>query len=151
MADSPKPVRPAIVGYSGRTLGQKIGLDKGPLRLGAVRAPAEYADWLSDVWEPLTVTQVTAATKLKTGSYDVVHMFAYDRSQLDADIVDAIAACAEPKGALWISWPKKSSQLFVDVTEDTLREVILPMGWVDVKVAAVGAQWSGLKFLRRKN
>ncbi len=51
---------------------------------------------------------------------------------------------------LWVSWPKKSSALFVDLTEDGLREVILPSGWVDVKVCAVDADWSGLKFLKRK-
>jgi hypothetical protein len=153
MADPAKPAKPAkpsTVGYSGRTLGQKMGLDKGALRLGTVRAPVEYPHWLSDVWEPLRVTQVSAAKKLKPVSYDVVHMFTYDRSQLDADITAAISACSDSKGALWISWPKKTSKLFVDVTEDTLREVILPTGWVDVKVAAVSDQWSGLKFLRRK-
>jgi hypothetical protein len=144
----PNP-KPSTAGYSGRTLGQKMGLDKGPLRLGAVRAPGEYAGWLVDVWEPLSVTHVTAAKKLKARSQDVVHMFTYDRSQLETDIAAALAACAEPNGALWISWPKKTSRMFVDLTEDTLRELILPMGWVDVKVAAVSDHWSGLKFLRR--
>ena len=52
---------------------------------------------------------------------------------------------------LWVSWPKKSSALFRDLTEDMLREVILPTGWVDVKVCAVDSDWSGLKFLRRKS
>ena len=49
-----------------------------------------------------------------------------------------------------VSWPKKSSKLFRDLTEDDLRTVILPTGWVDVKVCAVDADWSGLKFLRHK-
>ena len=53
-------------------------------------------------------------------------------------------------GMLWISWPKKSSSLFVDLTEDDLRDVVLKTNWVDVKVCAVDADWSGLKFLRRK-
>lgn len=51
---------------------------------------------------------------------------------------------------MWVSWPKKSSPLYWDLTEDMLREVILPTGWVDVKVCAVDPDWSGLKFLRRK-
>ena len=49
-----------------------------------------------------------------------------------------------------MSWPKKSSPLHEDLTEDGLREVILPLGWVDVKVCAVDADWSGLKFSRRR-
>ena len=53
-------------------------------------------------------------------------------------------------GMLWVSWPKKSSELFQDLTEDTLREVILPTGWVDVKVCAVDSDWSALKFLKRR-
>ena len=55
-----------------------------------------------------------------------------------------------PGGMIWVSWPKKASKLFIDLTEDGLREVLLPTGWVDVKVCAVDADWSGLKFLRRK-
>ena len=51
---------------------------------------------------------------------------------------------------LWVSWPKESSALFKDLTEDQLRELILPLGWVDVKVCAVDADWSGLKFVRKK-
>ncbi|CAN0581995.1 unnamed protein product, partial [Ectocarpus sp. 12 AP-2014] len=50
-----------------------------------------------------------------------------------------------------VSWPKKSSALFKDLTEDIIREIVLPTGWVDVKVCAVDQDWSGLKFLRRKS
>ena len=53
-------------------------------------------------------------------------------------------------GMLWVSWPKKTSKLFVDLTEDGIRRLCLPMGLVDVKVCAVDADWSGLKLLRRK-
>ena len=55
-----------------------------------------------------------------------------------------------PRGMLWVSWPKKSSGQFVDLTEDGVRAVLLPEGWVDVKVCAVDATWSGLKFLERR-
>ena len=146
----PASASPATPGYSGRTLGQKMGLDRGNLRLGVVRAPEAYADWLSEVWGSLTVTEVKNSNALTSRAYDIVHMFTYERSQLESDLAHSLAACVEPKGALWISWPKKTSPLFVDVTEDTLREVVLPTGWVDVKVAAISDQWSGLKFLRRK-
>jgi hypothetical protein len=53
-------------------------------------------------------------------------------------------------GALWISWPKKASGVATDVTEDTVRELALPMGLVDVKVCAVDETWSGLKLVIRK-
>ena len=51
---------------------------------------------------------------------------------------------------LWVSWPKKTSKLFVDLTEDGIREICLPMGLVDVKVCAVDNDWSGLKLMRRR-
>jgi hypothetical protein len=55
-------------------------------------------------------------------------------------------------GILWISWPKKAAQVETDITEDTIREVALPLGFVDVKVCAVDETWSGLKFMvRREN
>ncbi|MEL7313284.1 MAG: DUF3052 domain-containing protein, partial [Pseudomonadota bacterium] len=71
------------------------------------------------------------------------------RRALDNKIEQALTKVADG-GMLWISWPKKSSPMFKDLTEDQLREVILPTGWVDVKVCAVDADWSGLKFVRRK-
>ena len=149
---APKPApEPSTVGYSGRTLAQKLGLDKPSLHVAVVRPPTAYRDWLSDVWNGLDVTETGSSKTLTDGGpFDVIHLFTYDRSQLDADITGALAAAAAPKGAVWISWPKKTSTLFVDITEDTLREVILPLGWVDVKVSAVSPDWSGLKFLRRK-
>ena len=55
----------------------------------------------------------------------------------------------EPDGALWISWPKKASGVATDMTEDVVREIALPTGLVDVKVAAVDEVWSGLKLVRR--
>jgi hypothetical protein len=125
-----------------------MGLDKGRLRLGVVRPPDDYANWLSDVWNGIDVVTVAKADKLTATDYDIVHMFTYDRRQLEAEISCAIAAAANPRGAVWISWPKKASKLFVDVTEDTIRAVVLPLDWVDVKVSAVSDIWSGLKFLR---
>ena len=80
---------------------------------------------------------------------EVVHLFCPDRATLDTWHAEALSYVADP-GMLWVSWPKKSSKLFLDLTEDGLREVLLPTGWVDVKVCAVDQDWSGLKFLRRK-
>ena len=80
---------------------------------------------------------------------EVVHLFCPDRATLDAQF-ETTLSYVKPGGMLWISWPKKSSKLHKDLSEDDLRTVILPTGWVDVKVCAVDADWSGLKFLRRK-
>lgn len=55
-----------------------------------------------------------------------------------------------PSGSIWVSWPKKASKVPTGITEDTIREVCLPMGLVDVKVCAIDATWSGLKLKRRK-
>jgi len=67
---------------------------------------------------------------------------------LERELPGLIASLAD-KGVLWISWPKKSAKIATDVTEDTLREIVLPLGLVDVKVCAVDAIWSALKFVRR--
>ena len=55
-----------------------------------------------------------------------------------------------PAGFIWVSWPKKASKVPTDITEDTIRDVCLPMGLVDVKVCAIDATWSGLKLMKRK-
>ncbi len=55
-----------------------------------------------------------------------------------------------PRGSLWIAWPKRSSGVETDITEDTLRDVILPLGLVDTKVCAIDQTWSGLRFVIRK-
>jgi hypothetical protein len=62
----------------------------------------------------------------------------------------ALRKSIDPAGFVWISWPKKSARVETDVTEDTIRELALPQGWVDVKVCAVSEVWSGLKLVIRK-
>lgn len=127
-------------GYSGKPLFQKLGMMPG-LHCMPIDPPDHYMDLIAGSDGILLVTPPAQA--------DIVHLFCADRTALEAGIEPALGQVA-PKGMLWVSWPKKSSPLFVDLTEDVLREVILPLGWVDVKVCAVDADWSGLKFLRRK-
>jgi hypothetical protein len=70
-----------------------------------------------------------------------------------ADIVKrwpALTGAVGPQGVVWVAWPKKASGVATDVTEDALRELLLPTGWVDVKVCAIDDTWSGLKFVLRK-
>ncbi len=79
----------------------------------------------------------------------VVHAFVRDAAEMSAAAV-RLASLPRPSGMLWISWPQKTSPMFRDLTEDGVRSAVLPTAWVDVKVAAVDADWSGLKFLRRR-
>lgn len=129
------------VGYSGKPLFQKLGLKPG-LRYLSLNPPAHI--------DALLAGAEGVAFLSAPGRADIVHLFCPDRATLDTGGPAALDQVAE-KGMLWISWPKKSSPLFKDLTEDGLREVMLPTGWVDVKVCAVDQDWSGLKFLRRKS
>jgi hypothetical protein len=129
------------VGYSGKPLIQKLGLKEAQC-LKPVAEPEAYRLWI----EPLPAG---AAVDPAAGQADLVHLFVRDRAGLEDGAAPALAA-VRPGGMLWVSWPKKASPLFRDLTEDGLREVLLPTGWVDVKVCAVSADWSGLKFLKRK-
>lgn len=129
-------------GYSGKPLAEKLGVRDGDT-LAVLDAPADYAAWV----EPLAT-----GARLIDGpdpQARILHLFVRDRADLEAKVGTAFAHRPE-SGMVWVSWPKKSSKLFVDLTEDGLREVILPTGWVDVKVCAVSEDWSGLKFVRRR-
>ena len=126
-------------GYSGKPLYQKLGLKPG-MTCWPVNPPVAYKS---------LVEGAEGISYPRKGPADLVHLFCRNRAELGAGINAALADVAEG-GMLWVSWPKKSSKLFVDLTEDDLRTVILPTGWVDVKVCAVDADWSGLKFVRRK-
>lgn len=127
-------------GYSGTPLHRKLGLKPGT-RCLVINAPAHYDD--------LVIGAEAVAFSNRFRMADIVHLFCRRRTELERRIENALARVAEG-GALWVSWPKKSSPLHADLTEDGLREVILPLGWVDVKVCAVDADWSGLKFMRRR-
>jgi hypothetical protein len=84
-----------------------------------------------------------------TSHTDIVHIF----STKEEELSKALRTCLEkmrPDGMIWVSWPKKSSKVPTDVTEDTIREVALPLGLVDIKVCAVDDVWSGLKLVIRK-
>jgi len=142
MSIARKNPAPATSGYSGKSLWQKLGLKPG-LRVRLSQAPDDYFSLCG-----FDAGQV-AVTARKTGSSDFTHAFATQRVQLERDLPNLIAGLAD-KGVLWISWPKKSARAATDITEDTLREIVLPLGLVDIKVCAVSEMWSALKFVRRR-
>ena len=131
----------ANAGYSGRTLVDKLGIKPG-MRMAIVGAPRNYRSTLGAL--PRGVT-IAAAPR---GNLPFIHFFATRRSLLEKRFSSLKRALAQD-GALWVSWPKKSSGVATDLTEDAVREVALAGGLVDVKVCAVDDVWSGLKLVRR--
>jgi hypothetical protein len=129
-------------GYSGTPLARKLGIVAGT-RLVARHAPGDYEPWLA----PLPV-DVRIGTRV-TRSTDLVHLFVIERSVLEEELA-SLRQAIKPDGVVWVSWPKKASRVPTDITEDVIREVCLPLGFVDVKVCAVGEVWSGLKLVIRK-
>lgn len=131
-------------GYSGTPLPKKLGFKPGFV-VGVVDAPDNYGDLLSGAED---VTFVHVLDRGDAG-LDAVHAFLQGPLAI-ADTAQRAIDTLKPGGMLWLSWAKKSSPLYAGVTEDDLRANVLPLGWVDVKVCAIDADWSGLKFLKRK-
>jgi hypothetical protein len=135
-------------GYSGTPLAQKIGLKDGQ-RVLFVDLPVELGK-LTTARAFKSVDRASWATWQEgAAGYDVVHGFTASRQVLESNAKPMMAAIARD-GMIWLSWPKKASKVATDITEDVIREVVLPIGLVDVKVAAVDAVWSGLKLVIRK-
>ena len=133
---------PAPAGYSGTPLARKLGLKAGMAVLLA-DAPAGHAHTLQPLPEGLRfVTRADASVAL-------VHAFFTRRTDLAAALQGYRESLA-PDAVLWVSWPKKAAKVPTDITEDVIRAEALPWGWVDVKVCAVDAVWSGLKLVVRK-
>lgn len=132
---------PGTTGYSGKPLFQKLGLKAG-MRCVLLGAPEHYPELVAGCDDVRFLKSSKAA--------DVVHLFCRRRLDLERRHGRALASLVDG-GMLWVSWPKKSSPLFRDLTEGGVRAVLLPTGWVDVKVCAVDADWSGLKFLKRRS
>jgi len=129
-------------GYSGTPLPKKLGLKDGG-KLVLLNAP----DGIEDDLVPLPLGS-ELVHKLAVQN-DLVMLFCKDMSSLKKSL-PIVSKKLQADGSLWISWPKKTSKLFIDLTEDGIRSVVLPTGLVDVKVCAVNADWSGLKLMVRK-
>ena len=130
-----------MAGYSSRSLVDKLGI-KPRTRIAILNPPRGFRATLGKL-----PAGVRVASRV-SGTYPFIHFFTRDRAVLENEIPRLLGALT-PDGALWISWPKKSSGVVTDITEDVVRAVALPTGLVDVKVAAVDDVWSGLKLVRR--
>jgi hypothetical protein len=127
----------ATAGYSGTPLPRKLTIKEGT-RVATVGAPADFASTLGALPAGAVLQKGTARPR------DLTIWFVTSRRQLEGDIRRIIPD--RGTGSLWIAWPKKASGVKTDLTEDVLRDVILPLGLVDRKVCAIDATWSGLLF-----
>lgn len=135
--------KPASAGYSGTPLAKKLGI-KAFSRLVILGEPDDYRSLVA----PLP-PNVTFATRV-SGSTDLVHCFVTTEAELRKRLT-TFRATLKPDATIWVSWPKRAAGIATSVTEDVIRAVALPLGFVDLKVCAVDATWSGLKLVVRKS
>ena len=130
-------------GYSGTPLARKLSLKDG-MRV-----------WWEDMPESVRAEIEAAGLALNllaapVGPIDAAHIFVTSRADMEARL-QALRPLLAPGGFIWVSWPKKASKMPTDITEDGIRDVILPdTDLVDVKVCAVDSTWSGLKLMVRR-
>jgi hypothetical protein len=131
------------VGYSGTPLAKKLGIKPGH-RVALMNAPEYFERALRGLPADVTPTRDPGGRS----RFDVVVLFVPDAAALRARLARALQRL-DPHGALWVSWPKKSSPLYRDLTEDGIRAAALAAGVVDNKVCAVDADWSALRLVVR--
>ncbi|SFK71120.1 Protein of unknown function [Pseudovibrio ascidiaceicola] len=129
-------------GHSKRSLAQKLGLKP--------RMSCWWHNMPQTVFDEIAagVDDLVLLPTLENG-INAAHIFVTGQSEL-ADLLSKLRRTLNADGMIWVSWPKKASNVPSQVTEDTVREVCLPMGLVDIKVCAIDAVWSGLKLVIRK-
>ena len=129
-------------GYSGTPLARKLGFKPGT-RAHLIGAPAELMGWLAPLPEGVRFEpRVSAQT-------DLVHLFTAEQRVLQPALL-TLRPTLRSDAMLWVSWPKKAARVPTDITEDVIRKLALPLGFVDLKVCAVSEVWSGLKLVIRK-
>jgi len=131
-----------LTGYSGTPFAAKLGIKAGMV-MRAVHTPRDYQELLAPL--PYGARLTTAAGS----KADIVHHFASRKSELESAL-RSYRKKLDVTTPVWVSWPKKALRVPTDITEDTIREVALPLGYVDIKVCAVSETWSGLKLVVRK-
>lgn len=132
-------------GYSGTPLPKKLGLKPGQTAL-LINVPERLIE-IGGFDGFASVDRGLPAVVQR--HFDYIHVFETQRAVLE-ELAAALFCVVRPDGMIWISWPKKSSDVPTSITEDALREILLPTGLVDVKVCAIDETWSGLKFMIRR-
>jgi hypothetical protein len=132
------------VGYSGTPLPKKLGIKPG-MSMAVLKPPPDIDDILGELPEGVTIGHRL------TGHLDLVLIFITRQADLASRLPALINAIA-PNGMIWVAWPKRASKIGTDLTEDVIREIVLPASrLVDVKVCAIDQVWSGLKLVIRKD
>jgi hypothetical protein len=129
-------------GYSSTPLPRKLGLKEG-MSVGFLDPPEQLPELLGPIWAALSISSRVERHQ------DLVLVFVTSAAEL-ARRTPALKAAIAPDGMIWVAWPKKASKIPTDITEDVIREIVLPTGLVDVKVCAIDETWSGLKLVIRK-
>jgi len=132
-------------GYSGTPLPKKLGIKAGH-RVLLVGAPADLD--LAPLPDDVTLSRSAGSGSAGRGPYDVIITFCRDAAALTRRFAPAVAR-TPPDGAIWVAWPKKASGVVTDLDDHAVRAHGLAEGLVDVKVCAIDATWSGLRFVRR--
>ena len=135
-----KPAKGA--GYSGTPLTKKLVI-KSHATVVTVNAPRNYRRLL----DPLPASVVFSENVDR--ATDIVHVFCTKGADLSAALADYCTRL-DTRAVVWVSWPKKTSRVVTDVTEDVIREIALPLGFVDIKVCAIDEKWSAIKLVVRK-
>lgn len=134
----------APAGYSARPLWRKLGIKSGH-RVALLHAP----DGFESALDPLPDDVRVQHGLRRSQQVDLILAFVTEREQLARNI-GWLVTTLPPAGGIWVAWPKRSSGVATDMTDDAVREIVLPLGWVDVKVCAIDATWTGLKVVLRK-
>jgi hypothetical protein len=129
-------------GYSGTPLAKKLSLRDG-MRVWFDAMPEHVIDEIDEYALELTFVGDPAE------GIDAAHVFVTEKAALAAHLA-ALRNQISPDGQIWVSWPKKTAKVPTDITEDTIRDICLPIGLVDTKVCAIDETWSGLKLVIRK-
>jgi hypothetical protein len=138
---APSSSDPRAAGYSGTPLARKLGIGEGGT-FAIVSDPGHAEELLAPL--PPAARRVAGPE-----AADVVVLFTTSRADLERRIPE-LGAAVHPDRMLWVAWPKRASKVPTDVTEDVVRDVALPLGLVDTKVAAVDETWSGLRLHWRR-
>jgi hypothetical protein len=134
----------ASVAYSGTPLAKKLGIKEG-CSIATVNAPPHLNELLGPLPAGVSITDDP------TEGTDIVHFFTNSCDEL-ANGLAKYKKLIKQDGTIWVSWYKKAAKLPTEITEDTIRDMALPLGLVDVKVCAIDEKWSGLKLvIRREN
>ena len=129
-------------GYSGTPLASKLSLRDGQ-RVWFDRMPETVQDEIDEYALELIFVADPAE------GIDAAHLFVTERADLETKLASLRHQIA-PDGQVWVSWPKQAAKVPTDVTEDTIRDIALPLGFVDTKICAIDETWSALKLVIRK-